>query len=116
MDPFLGNMRPFKSTCSLGNQSQHGSHKHLGRLHVGAFIYVMELPNDGSFMLRMENVDVRYCLKLPVTEGFNWYRDGSDWKPFHHDAAALNPRMAEKQNCDFADLFGPFVARRRLAA
>ena len=68
MDPFLGNMRPFKSTCSLGNQSQHGSRKHLGRLHVGAFIYVMELPNDGSFMLRMENVDVRYCLKLPVTE------------------------------------------------
>lgn len=18
---------------------------------------------------------------------FNWYRDGSDWKPFHHDSA-----------------------------
>ncbi|CAE7430411.1 unnamed protein product [Symbiodinium natans] len=30
---------------------------------------------------------------------FNWYRDGSDWKPFHHDSAAFNPRMAEKQNC-----------------
>ena len=21
----------------------------------------------------------------------NWYRDSSEWKPFHHDAAALKP-------------------------
>ena len=21
---------------------------------------------------------------------FNWYRDSNDWKPFHHDAAALD--------------------------
>ena len=20
---------------------------------------------------------------------FNWYRDSSEWKPFHHDAAAV---------------------------
>ena len=20
---------------------------------------------------------------------FNWYRDSNDWKPFHHDAAAV---------------------------
>ncbi|CAE7039291.1 unnamed protein product [Symbiodinium sp. CCMP2456] len=37
---------------------------------------------------------------------FNWYRDGSDWKPFHHDAAAFNPRMAEKQNCTVGVSFG----------
>ncbi len=29
---------------------------------------------------------------------FNWYRDGSDWKPFHHDSAAFNPRRAASQN------------------
>jgi len=23
---------------------------------------------------------------------FNWYRDGSDWNPFHHDSAAFNPQ------------------------
>ena len=22
---------------------------------------------------------------------FNWYRDSNDWKPYHHDAAAVNP-------------------------
>jgi hypothetical protein len=29
---------------------------------------------------------------------FNWYKDGSDWKPFHHDSAAFNPRRAANQN------------------
>ena len=22
---------------------------------------------------------------------FNWYRDSNDWKPYHHDAAAVKP-------------------------
>ena len=25
---------------------------------------------------------------------FNWYRDGTDWKAFHHDSAAFNPQRA----------------------
>jgi len=29
---------------------------------------------------------------------FNWYRDSSDWKPFHHDSAAFNPQRARNQN------------------
>lgn len=37
--------------------------------------------------------------KLFAFAGFNWYRDSSDWKPFHHDSAAFNPSMAKKQNC-----------------
>jgi hypothetical protein len=24
---------------------------------------------------------------------FNWYRDSKDWKPFHHDSAAFNPKV-----------------------
>ncbi|CAE7780466.1 unnamed protein product, partial [Symbiodinium pilosum] len=43
---------------------------------------------------------------------FNWYRDGSDWKPFHHDSAAFNPRMAAKQNCTVGVSLG---AMRELA-
>jgi hypothetical protein len=26
---------------------------------------------------------------------FNWYRDSSDWKPFHHDSAAYNPQRGK---------------------
>jgi hypothetical protein len=43
---------------------------------------------------------------------FNWYRDGSDWKPFHHDSAAFNAQRAEKQNCTVGISFG---ASRELA-
>lgn len=37
---------------------------------------------------------------------FNWYRDGSDWKPFHHDSAAFNPQRAKTQNCTIGISFG----------
>lgn len=30
---------------------------------------------------------------------FNWYRDPSDWKPYHHDSAAFDPFRAKNQNC-----------------
>jgi len=37
---------------------------------------------------------------------FNWYRDGSDWKPFHHDSAAFNKQRANTQNCTIGVSFG----------
>lgn len=37
---------------------------------------------------------------------FNWYVDGSDWKPFHHDSAAFNPHRAKTQNCTIGISFG----------
>mmetsp|Transcript_115072 Transcript_115072/g.223561 ORF Transcript_115072/g.223561 Transcript_115072/m.223561 type:complete len:645 (+) Transcript_115072:88-2022(+) len=37
---------------------------------------------------------------------FNWYRDGSDWKPFHHDSAAFNKQRASTQNCTIGVSFG----------
>merc|ERR1712110_127931 len=43
---------------------------------------------------------------------FNWYRDGSDWKPFHHDSAAFNAQRAMNQNCTVGVSFG---ASRELA-
>lgn len=43
---------------------------------------------------------------------FNWYRDGSDWKPFHHDSAAFNIQRARQQNCTVGISFG---ASRELA-
>lgn len=37
---------------------------------------------------------------------FNWYMDTSEWKPFHHDAAAVKPHMAKTQNFTAAVSFG----------
>ena len=36
----------------------------------------------------------------------NWYRDSSEWKPFHHDAAAVKPDKAKTQNFTVAVSFG----------
>ena len=36
----------------------------------------------------------------------NWYRDTSEWKPFHHDAAAMKPDKARTQNFTVAVSFG----------
>lgn len=37
---------------------------------------------------------------------FNWYRDSSDWKPYHHDSAAFNPMRAKNQNITVGVSFG----------
>eukprot|EP00948_MAST-09A_sp_MAST-9A-sp1_P001424 g1424.t1 len=37
---------------------------------------------------------------------FNWYRDNSDWKPYHFDAAAVKPKYAKTQNVTVAASFG----------
>jgi hypothetical protein len=37
---------------------------------------------------------------------FNWYRDGADWKPFHHDSAAFNEQRAKTQNTTIGISFG----------
>jgi len=37
---------------------------------------------------------------------FNWYRDLKEWKPFHHDAAAVDPKKAKTQNFTVGISFG----------
>ena len=37
---------------------------------------------------------------------FNFYKNSNDWKPFHHDAAAIKPHIAKKQNMTIAISFG----------
>ena len=33
-----------------------------------------------------------------VYSRFNWYVNGADWKPLHHDTAAFSQRRLGKQN------------------
>lgn len=37
---------------------------------------------------------------------FNWYTNSDQWKPFHHDAAAFDPRKEKSQNITIALSFG----------
>ena len=43
---------------------------------------------------------------MPRLGSFNWYRDSSDWKPFHNDSAAYNPQRAKQQNITVGVSFG----------
>ena len=45
------------------------------------------------------NVDVK-------ATRFNWYRNNKEWKPFHHDAAAVKPDKAKTQNITIGVSFG----------
>jgi hypothetical protein len=42
----------------------------------------------------------------PASTRFNLYKDSSDWKPYHHDAAALKPNKAKTQNITVGVSFG----------
>ena len=64
-----------------------------------------------------EKVCARVAEYFAIKEGsqatrFNWYRDSSDWKPFHNDSAAYNPQRAKQQNITVGVSFG---AERELA-
>ena len=37
---------------------------------------------------------------------FNWYQDQTEWKPYHHDAAAIKPEKAKTQNFTVGVSFG----------
>ena len=37
---------------------------------------------------------------------FNHYRDNTEWKPYHHDAAAIDEKKAKTQNLTVGVTFG----------
>lgn len=56
--------------------------------HEGAHL----ISNDPKGSPTFERVIDRLCeyfniKKQSVGTRFNWYKDSSDWKPFHHDSA-----------------------------
>lgn len=81
--------------------------------HEGAHLLSKNPTGSKTF----EWIQRRMCDYFSVAAGdqgtrFNWYRDASDWKPFHHDSAAFNPDRAKNQNCTIGISFG---AARELA-
>jgi len=75
--------------------------------HEGAHL----ISKDPKGCPTFERVIDRLCEyfkieKKSIGTRFNWYRDSSDWKPFHHDSAAFNPRRAQTQNITVGVSFG----------
>ena len=50
-----------------------------------------------SFQIIINTIEKYFNMEIKSTR-FNYYKDSSDWKPYHHDAAAVKPIIAEKQN------------------
>jgi len=48
-----------------------------------------------TFMMVIEKFKKFFGMKVRATR-FNWYRDSKEWKPYHHDAAAIKPHIAKK--------------------
>ena len=58
-----------------------------------------------TFKMVIEKVQKYFNMDIKATR-FNWYRDSSEWKPFHHDAAAIKPHIAKIQNLTVGISFG----------
>ncbi|GMF46881.1 unnamed protein product [Phytophthora fragariaefolia] len=58
-----------------------------------------------TFDLVTDRLKQFFSLDIKATR-FNWYKDTSQWKPFHFDAAAVKPHIAAIQNFTVGISFG----------
>lgn len=58
-----------------------------------------------TFNMVLERIKTYFNIKIKATR-FNYYKDTSQWKPYHHDAAALKEDKAKEQNITIAVSFG----------
>ena len=58
-----------------------------------------------TFNMVVEKIKKYFNMSVNATR-LNWYKDSSQWKPFHHDAAAVKPHIAKIQNWTVAVSFG----------
>ncbi|KAJ0397692.1 hypothetical protein P43SY_002398 [Pythium insidiosum] len=82
----------------------HGNDK-IDGTHLIADDKTRWKTNCPTFQLVVDRLKAFFRLNVQATR-FNWYRDTSQWKPFHFDAAAVKPGIAEKQNFTVAVSFG----------
>jgi len=58
-----------------------------------------------TFHMVLDKIQDYFKMKISATR-LNWYRDSTEWKPFHHDASALKEDKAQKANLTVAVSFG----------
>ena len=59
-------------------------------------------PTFNQIVTQMANY---FAMDIKATR-LNWYRNSEEWKPYHHDAAAIKPEIAKIQNVTVAASFG----------
>ena len=75
--------------------------------HEGCHLISKNPKGSPTFQRVLEKTSEYFATRfLPAATRFNWYRDSSDWKPFHHDSAAFNPHRARTQNITVGVSFG----------
>lgn len=58
-----------------------------------------------TFNKVLQRIKEYFNVEIKATR-FNYYKDTNQWKPFHHDAAALKEDKAKEQNITIAVSFG----------
>lgn len=75
--------------------------------HEGAHLISKNPTESKTFNMVIDRLCEYFNIKKQsIGTRFNWYRDSSDWKPFHHDSAAFNPQRARNQNITVGVSFG----------
>lgn len=82
----------------------HGNEK-IDGTHLIADDKTRWKTNCPTFDLVIERIKTFFSLSVKATR-FNWYKDTSQWKPFHFDAAAVKPEIAAIQNFTVGVSFG----------
>ncbi|CAJ1362914.1 unnamed protein product [Effrenium voratum] len=97
LDPYYALLQEIREGQSSGVQNAKWE-----SWHEGAHLLTKNPSCSRTFSQVVDTVCQQFDIasrREALGMRFNWYRDSSDWKPFHHDSAAFNPQMAEKQNC-----------------
>lgn len=89
-------------------QAEGGARADWVSWHGGAHLLTKAPEGSLTYNNALDRVRECFAVENNNEQGmrFNWYRDGSDWKPFHHDSAAFNPQRAAQQNCSIGMSFG----------
>lgn len=75
--------------------------------HEGAHLITKNPDVSPTYLEIQQRICTYFNIPMQsIGTRFNWYRDSSDWKPFHHDSAAYNPQRAQTQNMTVGVSFG----------
>jgi hypothetical protein len=78
----------------------HGNNKIAGT-HLIADDKLGWKQYSPTFKFILERLQYYFNVNIKATR-FNWYQDTNQWKPFHFDAAAFDPKKRETQNITIA--------------
>jgi cold shock CspA family protein len=88
-----------------------GSDDEIWKLWHGDTHYIADDRRPGwkekcpTFSMVVDRISKYFEMDVKATR-FNLYRDAKEWKPFHHDAAAVDPKKAKTQNLTVGVSFG----------